>query len=149
MTVNRRIAQTPIGWLLAGESDGAISELRLVESPTSGDAVNGRSDLLDGLFEELAEYLDGEREQFTVPCRLDVESEFARDVLTALSCVGFGETVSYGELAIQAGHPGAARAVGNALNKNPLLVLIPCHRVIAADGKIGGFGSGLACKRAS
>lgn len=148
MTDITRIAQTPIGWLMARESDGEISELRLVESASVVDGGNSSSDLLNQLFEELGEYLKGRRKKFSVPYRLDAASEFAGDVLTKLGSVGFGETVSYGELALQAGHAGAARAVGNALNKNPLLILIPCHRVIAVDGKIGGFGSGLNCKRA-
>lgn len=148
MAIKTRASQTSIGWIVARESDGAISELRLVSSATTADIEATSSELLDRLFVELEEYLNGKRDRFTVRWRLDTKSSFARDVLTELTNVGFGETVSYGELASKAGHPGASRAVGNALNNNPLLILIPCHRVIAADETIGGFGAGLQCKRA-
>lgn len=148
MQVRSRLAQTSIGWIIAVESDGAISELRIVQSPTGNQDKNCSSELIANLFEQLEEYLGGERKRFDVPYRLDAPSRFSLDVLTELTLVGFGKTISYGELASRAGYPGAARAVGNVLNRNPLLILIPCHRVITANGKLGGFGSGLQCKRA-
>lgn len=70
---------------------------------------------------------------------LTSSTDFERSVLTALARVRFGETISYGELAAAAGSPRAARAVGSALGKNPIPILLPCHRVVAADG-IGGYG---------
>lgn len=148
MASRTRRVETRLGWLMASEVDNAISEVRLLKRPAVDEATADSSKLLDQLFEELAEYLDGQRMDFTVRWRLDGASEFTQDVLSHLTEVGFGETISYGELASKSGHAGAARAVGNALNRNPLLILVPCHRVIAADGTIGGFGSGLQCKRA-
>jgi len=97
---------------------------------------------------QLREYVRGERRTFT--CALDwrlVHGDFARAVLARLAEIPFGELVSYGELARAAGRPGAARAVGGAVGRNPLPIVVPCHRVIAADGKLGGFSAGLPNKR--
>jgi methylated-DNA-[protein]-cysteine S-methyltransferase len=102
---------------------------------------------------ELAEYLAGERQEFSVPVDLSlVEAPFRRKVLGALAMeVPYGETATYGELAMIVGHPGAARAVGTALAHNPVSLLVPCHRVVASNG-IGGYGArsggGVALKRA-
>jgi methylated-DNA-[protein]-cysteine S-methyltransferase len=102
---------------------------------------------------ELAEYLTGERQEFSIPVDLSlVEAPFRRKVLGALSNeVPYGETATYGELAVIVGHPGAARAVGTALAHNPVALLVPCHRVVASNG-IGGYGrqagGGVALKRA-
>ncbi len=74
-------------------------------------------------------------------------SDFARRVYRALQCTELGATVSYGQLAERAGSPGAARAVGRAMAANPLPLLVPCHRVLAQDGSLGGFTPGLAIKR--
>lgn len=101
---------------------------------------------------QIAEYARGERRSFRV--RLDwslagaAPRGFRRRVLDALRTVPFGRTLSYGELARRAGKPGAARAVGTAMAKNPIPLVIPCHRVLAAGGRIGGFSAGLALKRA-
>ena len=72
---------------------------------------------------------------------------FGEKVLTACSKVGYGETLSYGELALLSGSPGASRAVGTVMSKNPLPIVVPCHRVISASGKIGGYTGGLRKKR--
>ncbi len=74
-------------------------------------------------------------------------TEFQTRVWSATAAIPFGTTVTYGELAEMAGKPRAARAVGTAMKRNPLPILIPCHRVIAANGKLGGFGGGLEMKR--
>jgi len=77
-----------------------------------------------------------------------VTSPFRRRVLETLHReVEYGETVSYGELAVMAGRPGAARAVGSAMATNPVPIVVPCHRVLAAGGRIGGYGGGLDVKR--
>jgi methylated-DNA-[protein]-cysteine S-methyltransferase len=95
---------------------------------------------------ELAGYAAGRRRTFTVPVDLDPLAPFQRTVARALQRVPFGETVTYGELARRAGRPGAARAVGQAMARNPVPLLVPCHRVVSARG-LGGFGGGLALKR--
>ena len=81
-----------------------------------------------------------------MPYRLD-GTAFRQDIWNALAKVPYGTTISYGELAKASGHPGASRAVGGAMATNPIPLLIPCHRVIAADGSIGGFTGGTELKR--
>jgi methylated-DNA-[protein]-cysteine S-methyltransferase len=102
---------------------------------------------LDRAVSELAEYFAGDRQQFEVPLDLTWAPPFQLGVLRALQNVPFGATASYGQLAAAAGRPGAARAVGTACGRNRLAVIIPCHRVVRADGSLGGYASGLARKR--
>ena len=96
---------------------------------------------------ELQEYLAGRRERFEVPLDLRHVTPFQRKVLAATSRIPFGCCASYGDIARRIGQPQACRAVGGALNKNPVAIVVPCHRVIAADGSIGGYGGGLNVKR--
>ena len=88
---------------------------------------------------QIGEFLAGTRRVMTVPIDLRV-SEWDRLVLTGAARLQFGETASYGELARRVGWPGAAQAVGGAMSRNPVPILIPCHRVIAAGRRIGGYG---------
>lgn len=94
---------------------------------------------------QVRQYLAGKRRRFTVPYS-QPGTPFQQAVWKALARVPYGRVLSYGDLAREAGHPGAARAVGGAMRRNRLPLLIPCHRVVAGDG-IGGFGCGLAWKR--
>jgi methylated-DNA-[protein]-cysteine S-methyltransferase len=91
---------------------------------------------------QVAKYFAGHRRAFRLPCDLAGLSPFTRKVLETLQAVPCGTTVTYGELAAQAGYPGAARAVGRAMAANPLPLVIPCHRVVAADGRLGGYSGG-------
>lgn len=95
---------------------------------------------------ELGEYFAGERRSFTVVLDRSTRTGFRGEVLDALEEVPYGETVSYGELAGMAGRPLAARAVGTAMATNPLPLVVPCHRVIAAGGALGGYGPGSELK---
>lgn len=99
---------------------------------------------------QLDEYFAGARKTFSAPVDLDGVDGLRRRVFETLRReVPWGETVSYGELADMVGAPGAARAIGTAMANNPVQVLVPCHRVIAAGGRIGGYGrSGVSMKRA-
>ena len=100
-----------------------------------------RNKILDEAFEQLNEYLKGERKTFD----LDLEPEgtdFQKDVWNALLDVPYGKTISYSELAKASGHPRAVRAVGGAMHSNPIPIVIPCHRVIRSDGSIGGYALG-------
>ena len=89
---------------------------------------------------QLREYFVGRLDRFEVPVDLAGISDWDRRVLAGAARLSFGETTSYGELARRIGKPGAARAVGSALGRNPVPIVIPCHRILAADGSLGGYG---------
>jgi methylated-DNA-[protein]-cysteine S-methyltransferase len=98
---------------------------------------------------ELGEYFSGQRTRFTVPVDWSLTSGVQRSILSTLFAdVPYGSTVGYGELALLAGRTlGASRLVGTVMGSNPIPIVVPCHRVVAADGGIGGFGGGLETKR--
>jgi len=96
--------------------------------------------------DQLREYVRGKRRSFDLPLAFDLPPFTAR-VLAEVEGIEWGATRTYGEIALQVGSPGAARAVGQAMGANPLPIVIPCHRVIASGGRLGGFGGGLAWKR--
>jgi methylated-DNA-[protein]-cysteine S-methyltransferase len=104
----------------------------------------------DGPFAEarrqLGEYFAGERTRFELPLRME-GSPFLREVWRALLEIPFGETLSYGELARRIGRPGASRAVGLANGRNPISIVVPCHRVIGSSGALTGYGGGMERKR--
>jgi methylated-DNA-[protein]-cysteine S-methyltransferase len=95
---------------------------------------------------QIDEYFRGERTEFDIPLRMR-GTDFQRRVWEALREVRYGETTSYGEIARRIGHPDGARAVGWANGSNPIAVIVPCHRVIGADGSLTGYGGGLERKR--
>ncbi len=97
---------------------------------------------------ELSQYLAGRRKRFELPLDFRLVTPFQRKVLSATARVPFGHCVSYSAIARRIGQPEARRAVGGALGKNPIAIVVPCHRVIAADGSIGGYTGGLEVKRA-
>ena len=97
---------------------------------------------------ELDEYFDGTRRAFEVTVDVDTLPSFNRLVLDALARVPYGELTTYGTLAKRIGHPHAARAVGGALNRNPVPIILPCHRVVGASGKLVGYAGGLDRKQA-
>lgn len=96
---------------------------------------------------ELAEYFAGKRQRFSVP--LDpAGTPFQRSVWKSIAKVAFGKTITYGELARRAGHPGSARAAGAATGRNPIGIIVPCHRIMGANGTLTGYAGGLDRKRA-
>jgi methylated-DNA-[protein]-cysteine S-methyltransferase len=97
--------------------------------------------------QELAEYFAGMRRRFTVKVA-PRGTPFQRAVWKAIAGVGFGRTIPYGELARRAGHPGSARAVGAATGRNPIGIIVPCHRIVGSNGALTGYAGGLAKKRA-
>ena len=108
---------------------------------------DGRNALLRQAKRELAEYFSGTRKRFDVA--LDASgTPFQRAVWKAISTVAFGETISYGELALRAGAAGRARAVGAATGRNPIGIIVPCHRIVGANGNLTGYAGGLDRKRA-
>ncbi len=96
---------------------------------------------------ELAEYFGGERKRFETALAPE-GTPFQRAVWKAISSVGFGHTITYGELAIRAGCPGSARAAGAATGRNPVGIIVPCHRIVGANGSLTGYAGGLDRKRA-
>jgi methylated-DNA-[protein]-cysteine S-methyltransferase len=100
------------------------------------------------LRDELLGYFAGTRTLFSIPLSDGGATAFQRAVWDALRAIPYGETRSYGDVARAIGQPGAARAVGAACGANPLPIVVPCHRVIAADGSLGGYSAGLKWKRA-
>lgn len=96
--------------------------------------------------QELAEYFAGDRQTFDVPLRA-AGTMFQQRVWQELVRIPFGSTISYAELARRVGQPTASRAVGNANGRNPISIMVPCHRVIGADGRLTGYAGGLANKR--
>lgn len=96
--------------------------------------------------QQLDEYLRGKRKTFTLPIDWGLLRPFQREVLQIVFAIPYGETRAYGEIAHQIGRPRAARAVGRAAASNPMPLVIPCHRVIGADGKLHGYGGGEGLK---
>ncbi|RFT16345.1 MAG: Methylated-DNA--protein-cysteine methyltransferase [Candidatus Saccharicenans subterraneus] len=112
----------------------------------SGSELEAVPDVLEEARRQLDEYFKGRRQKFSV--RLDLRgTEFQRKVWAELRKIPFGQTRSYGEIARACGRGGAARAVGGANHMNPVVILVPCHRVIGADGSLTGFGGGLWRKK--
>lgn len=100
------------------------------------------SDRAKKLKSELDEYFKGERKEFTLPLDLEGVTDFQYEVFEKLLLIPYGETASYGDIAKRVDQPKGAQAIGQAVKRNPIGIIIPCHRVIASDGTIGGFGGG-------
>ncbi len=134
---------TPVGLLTAEIGGGFVRRLGVfpagVSDPDAGDRI-----LAEGLRDEIQAYFHGERRDFSLPVSLS-GTDFQRAVWREIQKIPFGETCSYGEIAKRLGNPGASRAIGSACRMNPVLILIPCHRVTAARGG-GGYVLGAAAK---
>jgi methylated-DNA-[protein]-cysteine S-methyltransferase len=142
---NDTVLATPIGGLgVAVDGDAVVgvsfgAALRPEDPPDDG--------TLALALRELQEYFAGDRLEFTVPIEVTRGSEFERAVWAEIAAIPYGETISYGAIAHAVGEPGGAQAVGTACHRNPLPIIVPCHRVIGSDGKLVGFGGGLHRKR--
>lgn len=139
--------ENPLKSIGITEEDGALTSID-INPPT--EAESSSSPLLTEAKRQLLEYLDGKRKCFELPFRLESGSAFQQKVWAELMKIPYGEVVTYKELAARAGCPGGARAVGQANSRNPLPIIIPCHRVVAVSG-IGGYGgsaeSGIRVKK--
>lgn len=139
----------PIGDLMLIGDGIALTELYLpgsrMASPLPADAVR-QDDLFRQVAQELEAYFAGELTAFEAP-RAPVGTAFQRQVWSALQQIPYGTTLSYGQLASRLGQPSAARAVGLANSRNPISIVIPCHRLIGAGGSLVGYGGGLERKR--
>ena len=138
---------SPVGDLALASEDGiALSRLYLPADPLPR-IMPHQTPLLSDARQQVLEYLAGKRRQFDLPLN-PVGTPFQLRVWDALCAIPFGQTHSYKDIAMAVGCPGGFRAVGMANHANPLPILIPCHRVIAADGSPGGYGGGTALKKA-
>lgn len=137
---------TPVGSMALAAEQGRIIRVFLPNSPTPR-LMPRETPLLKRASEEILEYLSGTRRCFDLPLAPE-GTGFQRQVWQALLEIPFGETRSYRQMAAQVGCPGGSRAVGSAAGRNPLPILIPCHRVIAADGSLGGYSGGTELKKA-
>jgi methylated-DNA-[protein]-cysteine S-methyltransferase len=137
---------SPIGDLgVAVADDGSTLASLSFRRPTDPIDLDGA--VFDQVRAELVEYFAGERVSFDVPFQFPRGSDFERAVWAEIAAIPYGETLSYGAIAKAVGEPGGAQAVGTACNRNPVPIIVPCHRVIGADGKLVGFGGGLSRKR--
>jgi methylated-DNA-[protein]-cysteine S-methyltransferase len=137
---------TPIGTLTVVAAETGIRRILWDgEAPPEG-AVKGGSDILDAAVTQIQEYFAGARTTFDLPLDLG-GTPFQQKVWLELGSIPFGTTISYGEQAQRVGRPQAARAVGAANGRNPVPIVLPCHRVIGSGGALTGFGGGLDTKR--
>lgn len=150
--------ETPFGTMYVAASDRGLARLswrqpspdtfvrelqeRFPDSPVVRD-----TDALTEAERQLRDYFAGERSTFDLPVDLSTLSEFEQRVLQAARRIPFGQVVAYSDLASSIGKPRASRAVGNALNHNPVAIVVPCHRVVRRDGSLGGYGGGVEYKK--
>jgi methylated-DNA-[protein]-cysteine S-methyltransferase len=144
-----RSVDSPVGLLTLAGRDGRLMHLRMVDQTyePSHDGWASDDDAFPDAVEQLESYFAGELFDFELDIDL-VGTAFQRSVWTALLTIPYGETRSYGEIATQIGSPGAFRAVGLANGHNPIGIIVPCHRVIGANGSLTGYGGGIDRKRA-
>jgi len=150
LTIAARTLKTPVGTLTVVASDDAVLYIELPGNRSDRPFerwLRARTDTpaLRATLGELREYFAGKRRRFTV--RVDpAGTDFQRRVWRAIAAIPFGETVSYGRLARGLGGVTLSRAVGAAVGANPIPIIIPCHRVVGADGSLTGYGGGLRMK---
>ena len=142
--------ESPVGELWLAGDGSALREIRFrggrrCTEPDAGWREGGA--LLERAARQLEQYFAGERRTFDLPLALE-GTDFQRAVWRELERIPYGTTISYGELARRVGNPRASRAVGAANGRNPLPIVVPCHRVIGGDGRLTGFGGGLPVKEA-
>jgi methylated-DNA-[protein]-cysteine S-methyltransferase len=156
LDVSYDVTESPVGQLFVARTDRGLCRIsydpepeRLTEELARifGARVLRAPKAVDPVVRELDEYFEGRRQSFDLPVDLRGRADFSRAVLEKLARVPFGEVTTYGALAAQAGRPRAARAVGTVMNRNPIPIVLPCHRVIGASGDLVGYGGGLDRKR--
>lgn len=138
------IYKTDLGEILISEEDCKISKIifsdfllieKLEETP-----------LIKSTFQQITEYLNGKRKDFDLPLLMN-GTPYQQKVWDEILKIPYGETASYKDIAIRSGNPNGSRSVGNAVGKNSLLIVVPCHRIIRSNGNLGGFACGLDKKR--
>lgn len=143
---------SPLGDLLLVSDGESLTHIRYLAVDPAGRPLHPRSPadpggVLATAAGQLSEYFAGRRRSFDLPLR-PAGTAFQRAVWSAMTAIPFGATAGYGELARRVGRPAASRAVGAACGRNPLPVVVPCHRVVGSDGSLTGYAGGLGIKRA-
>ncbi len=150
MTTHYTYIESPVGRLLLTASGDTLTGVYMNEHKNGAgigtDWVQEETAVLTEAGRQLGEYFAGTRQSFDLPLSETHGTPFQRRVWDELLRIGYGQTVSYGELARRIGDPKAVRAVGLANGRNPLSIVVPCHRVIGADGKLIGYGGGMERK---
>jgi methylated-DNA-[protein]-cysteine S-methyltransferase len=156
LDVTYDIADTPVGLLFVAVTEQGLCRISYDPDPereteqlarTFGVRILRAARPIDPVRRELEEYFEGRRHEFDLPVDLRGRSEFSRAVLDQLARVPYGEVTTYGSLAARSGRPRAARAVGMIMNRNPIPIVLPCHRVVGSTGSLVGYGGGLDRKR--
>ncbi|HKG11339.1 MAG TPA: methylated-DNA--[protein]-cysteine S-methyltransferase [Gaiellaceae bacterium] len=146
------VVDSPVGALLLAATPRGVCRISYDADPEAqaerlarvyGPRVLRAPRAVDGAKRELDEYFHGRREAFDLSVDLTGAAEFTRDVLRELARVPFGEVTTYGQLAARVGRPRAARAVGTVMNRNPIPIVLPCHRVVGSTGSLVGYAGGL------
>ena len=149
------IVESPVGPLLLAASERGLCRIWFRPDPEEqldrlardfGPRVLRSATSVDGARRQLDEYFSGGRQRFELEVDVRAAAPFAQRVLAELARVPFGETTTYGALAQRVGAPGAARAVGTVMNRNTLPIVLPCHRVVGANGSLTGYAGGLHVK---
>ena len=150
-----RVVATQLGDVIVVARADALTHVFLPGAGPADEGLEtvaspGPDELLDEAARQLGEYFSGTRQEFDLPLDLrePETTEFERDTWSALATIPYGETISYATQAERIGRTGAFRAVGATNGRNPLPIVLPCHRVVGADGSLVGFGGGLPLKRA-
>jgi methylated-DNA-[protein]-cysteine S-methyltransferase len=156
LDVAYELHDTPVGRLLVAVTERGVCEIHYDADPAAeaerlarafGSRVLRSPRPTDQVRRQLDEYFAGKRHDFELDVDLGPAREFGRAVLEQLALVPYGEVTTYGTLATRAGRPRAARAVGTVMNRNPVPIVLPCHRVVGSTGSLVGYAGGLARKR--
>lgn len=135
--------ETPIGRICIEEDNGFITKIDIVSEENHVEEKETK--LIKKTYEQLIEYFNGKRKTFDIPLKLN-GTEFQKKVWKELLKIPYGETCTYKDIAINIGNEKACRAVGGANNKNPIMIIVPCHRVIGKNGDLVGYACGLDVK---
>ena len=137
--------ESPLGPMLAAADDGGLLGLWFHDQRYQPETQGWIPGPLDDIRRQVDEYFAGQRQDFDLPLN-PRGTDFQREVWTSLQGIPFGQTSTYGRLAHQLGRPTGSRAVGAAVGRNPLSLIVPCHRVVGADGSLTGYAGGLERK---
>ncbi len=135
-----------LGKIAIAEKDGFITHISLLEFNPDGYKICETA-AIKNAYNQLLEYLNGERKIFNIPFKFELGTEFQQSVWNALCKIPYGQTMAYSEIASEIGRPKAVRAVGAAAGKNPLMIVVPCHRMVGKDKGMTGFACGIEVKK--